>query len=599
MQDTKRTIKYCDPKVRLHAALKTIETFTKHNSTEQASSIHFVSKKEKKLPNIFVQAKNFIAATFSQKIRKRSTGSKTNENDDVKRALDDVKRFHPIIFQKQTEDAKILTQRIQKTLTNYNNIFQEDTQQSFKWHERLLKFSVRRNRSSLAKTHSVKLPKQNRKNNNRYSLKNNSPRMIEVLSHIDKQVVPNPLFEREADAFRMKIISSMKNYSALFPSFSHMMHSIRETPIYSAVTTSESDSDICKPTIITLEQTLTPFPGETLILKLSFKRDPKALTPTTPLPDSFKLITESIQTGFPHPSQNNGWALSDPLIPPYPLRPECFDNLSKLLERKETIAHAFLNKTDLLKISRSLWHQKIDSSRAHKEEFLSLHMSLSKAILSAAPRKLVPQNSLKIINLFYTWLEKKSSPLSTLSTTHCKINTLYIDEPVMSFLDSWLNQTSKDLFKDEPRKRYESAKKIILKQISIANEKSSSMKEEKIVLDYIDLFGSIIGISCADLFLQYFSETLESPPPQLSEFQKRLQTAALVQQERFFIELDLDTADFSFSQLKDSLIKDISIFRKESLPHPLCVELENYYTSRYVNSNMCILKKESPPCSAI
>jgi hypothetical protein len=572
-----------DPKLRLKAALETLEAFTKENSLDGIPPMPTLLKEGNGLGKIIEFAKDFLAEAFSPTIREKNEIERKKVESDVLKALDDIKRFHPIISQKQSEESKHLAKRALATIRNYNEVFDSEKTQNSSWHKKLLKFLIKRSQNGLC-AQSMKLPENTK--DVVFSLESKNTRLDKLRLILETQRITTNLTEREEDAFRMKAISLIKNQPILFPSIRDTLQAIRQTPIYSAITSEEKQGDNSEPYIITLEQTLMPFPGEIVILRGSFKRDPSSLTPTMPITDSFEMTTTSIQTGFPYPSQNNGWALANPLIPMQPLRPHDFGELIVLLEKKEQIALAFINKTSLLEKSRKLCQLKDEAAKANKNEFILLHFKLIKSIFKASPRKLVPSNATEAVNDFFSWLENQESPFSSLSNVYRQINTLHIEECCHTLKEIWMNESEKKLYDADPKKRFRAAKSILLDQIDCASRKAEKMEYSKGVRDFIHIFGKILGIGSANIFLQFFSESLECAPPQLSRFERALQSAALFQQENFIAELEEDEMDqnYIFTHLAKSLNSEIELFQSSENHHSMCRNIEKYYISRFVDS---------------
>jgi len=460
-------------------------------------------------------------------------------------ALDDLERFHSIVLQKSTTESQELaleTARICKKISEESN--QPDL-------NRRLKRLLKKKSSSL-----LYQP------------------LLDIIPQINKNLCcPESLKDekgRITDIFRMKAITLINSRSGLFPSTDHTFETIRKAPIYSIHSSKDLTEEI---SLLTLEQTFSPFPGETVIVRGLFKCG---------LPESFALTTQSVQTGFPYPSQHDGWTLSNSFIPQSLLRPEYCHELSLFLEKKEAVAENFLNKTPLFDKSRAIWQIKLDCSQQHKTEFISLHKMLAQAIIALAPKEFVPDDHVEVISSYFYSLETQKSPFITLANLYQHINAYYIEEPYTFLLNCWSNQTNEELFSECQKKRSKAATQIISNRVDEACLAIHDIEKSACVKAYIKLFGNIIGKSAIGIHLQYFSEILESAPPQLNNFQKRLQTAALMQQEAFFYELEHSSLTFPFSLLKKSIEEQISLFSMPEKLHPFCSKIEKYYVNRYL-----------------
>lgn len=142
--------------------------------------------------------------------------------------------------------SQISEQRIRTNLPSPEN---------FSWHSRFLKFFKK---NSLLNSHIVHIETKS------------------FHSEMATRLGSQKITEREIDAFRMKAITLIKNHDVTFPSVAEALKTIKNTPIYA---TYEHENEA----IVILEQRLSPFPGETIILKGSFKRDPKSLVSTIPI----------------------------------------------------------------------------------------------------------------------------------------------------------------------------------------------------------------------------------------------------------------------------------------------------------------------------
>jgi len=583
-----------NPKVRLYAAQRILEAFIEKREKTLTRSKQVGSGFFK----FFEFGKNFVEGVFFPK--KKTKKKRSRIGDEILKALDDITRFYPIICQKE-EEHHLAKQILEIILKSYHVLKTQSTLTS-ECREKVLKLTMKRTELGLPRSDYAPFTASLQA----FARIENKPQLDRNFTFYSRKTcLPPPLSDREADVFRMKAISLVKNDPALFLTIGETMSTIRQAPIYygQACQTSSRDAETAISeslssssrqsshsnkkdfSIFTLEQMLSPFPGETLIVRGSFKHDPDALSPTTPLSDTFELTTFSIQTGFPYPSQHNGWALTHSLIPPYPHRPEKIPALFKLLERKESVADAFLHRTDLLKTSRSLLERKIDLIKRNGSEFVSLHARLIQAFLKLAPKSLLSKKTDEIVQGFFHWLRKQDNPFAALSIVYWRLTTQYLERPNHALLGAWLKQSESGLYSEEPKIRQATAKKVILNEIAAAFEQPYDEDIEKAVGDFIRLVGKIFGVSSVNLFLQYFSETLESAPPQLSRFEKALQSVALLQQENFFNELKKsDPLYDSFFTIQQSLLKEISLFQKTSRLHPLSALLEKYYARRFTES---------------
>lgn len=212
---------------------------------------------------------------------------------------------------------------------------------------------------------------------------------------------PSPF---ELDAFRMKAITLLKHQEIRFTSLTDELKLIREVPI--VVQESPSLSQTFKESIIAMQQTLSTLPGETIELKGSFKRYPQSNCHSVPIPESFRIKTEIHQTGFPHPSQRNGWSVSPLLLPSEGIAHEMRIHIAKELQ-----PHGKWNQQakETLKLKKLAFEANLD-------EFVMLHRRLNQKMLNN-----IYQDCQSILDTFYEVLSKNPHPYQYLSDIHQQI----------------------------------------------------------------------------------------------------------------------------------------------------------------------------------
>lgn len=464
---------YLDPGAQLNAAIEILETFTQKNASEPVPhSFHQPNYSE----NSFKKILKLSRCLFSEKAWTRHSQEKVSEEDRVRQALDEVQRFHQLVDEK-------LASRALKAIEEYNGIFEHKNKTN--WRKKLLKFLINKNDLSLKLSHAVSI-----------NPKSINPLPNDVWSCLS---TVEPIFKREEDAFKMKAISLIQNHGDSFSTVAEAFHAVRNTPIHSQLSAS----------VITLEQKFSPFPGETLILKGAFQRDPGM-----PIPESFKLFSESVQTGFPYPIQHTGWALSDSLIPRSPLRPDQLKLLMPLLFEKEKMAEELMRKGVIQTRAREVLAKKEKvSPEKHRELFLAI-------------------------------IESAGFPFSETLLSDCEF---FIDKPFNALQNAWVNRSNKELLSLDPAIRLQSAI-AILKSVQSENP-----------------FENIL--------LQYFSEVIGFPPPKLTLFEKKLQACAFKQLRDFLEELRSGIPNDPLKQIDD----EIALFQSESIHEPIVQELEQYF----------------------
>src|ERR1700733_8975472 len=406
---------------------------------------------------------------------------------------------------------------------------------ALRWHKRLVNFVSKR--ASLSKKFEVSLLKVGHKQGKETSF---------FSEKIPTFVENNGPSQRESDVFRMKAITLIQNQAPLFPSIKKALASLKESPIYAinSVASNTKSTSLMANSVITLEQKLTPFPGETIVLKGAFIRSSNSLTPTIPIPESFELSMKSEQTGFPHPSQYTGWSLSDALMPIQPHCQKQIRAISDLLKKQQTISAELLQGSLSAKAKKLLWRKEA-CVNDNQQEFLGLQEKLSTTLLKAASRETNNLNP-QIITKFFAWLRGQSSIYSLLSNTYSLMNDNFVLLPFKKLFKVWIDQycdpqsIGRKITFLEARQILEAARKDVVE--TLVNDQDQPQP----ILEYILTTGKLIGASSDRIILQHLSEIMEFPPPFLTSFEKKLQVAAYKQLASFVSELSNDSKEFSF-----------------------------------------------------
>lgn len=221
----------------------------------------------------------------------------------------------------------------------------------------------------------------------------------EESSKVNFQAVANDLStasRQEIDAFRMKAITLLKHHAIKFSSLTDQLKTMREIPIHVKNEVREASQE----SIIEMHQIISPLPGETIELKGSFKRLSGQNASSVPIPESFKIISQSAQTGFPHHSQNHGWSLDEQWIEPtHPL----FAKMQKL--KNDLMPNGRYNEK-----AKFLLKLKTDAFNKNPGFYLNFHLQLDKAMMRVARL-----NEEDLLHCFYKKAEDQSNPYFYLS----------------------------------------------------------------------------------------------------------------------------------------------------------------------------------------
>ncbi|MGA8164047.1 MAG: hypothetical protein WB791_03360 [Waddliaceae bacterium] len=569
-----------DPSAKLTKALETLEAFTRLNASEPIPHIFHHQKEGSAFKRLFSLARCFLAATFFEKVRKQNESQRGQAQRDVWNAIDDVKRYHPLIRKKNNAEEKRLIRRLNETIGRYNQMMENFGGSCSNWHKRLFCFLIKKSRLSLTETEKIQLPSTKISQKASAKLK---PMPKRIAALIGQNNLPHTITNRVVDAFRMKAISLMQNHGLPFSSIAEALNFVQESPIYTTISRDAKKGNVSASSVISLQQTITPFPGETIILRGAFRRNPQALSPITPIPESFELSRSSVQTGFPYPSQYSGWALSDVLIPSHPHRLDQLEQLPLLLKKKYDIAQKFMGRDRLLDKAQKLLANKKNAVEENQKSFLSLHKKLCFAMISSAPKDVLVEDIGNLVLAFFDWLEKQPSPLTTLSEVYHEINRKFIIEPYQALQNIWIQQSSRDLLSDNSSRSYFAARQILQrKREQSRHQLENATTQPSDVVAFQAAFGKIVGGSCQQIILQYMSELMEFSPPELSPFEKKILSATFYQLEGFFEELEEeDLSQQALATIEQYLKRDIDLFQSQTMQHPIVLELENYYQSRF------------------
>lgn len=568
----------------LMLAIEKLQTFSQHNETELIPNVHHLDVREGTL----VASENsplkrtinlmscFISSLLSEKARVQQEKKKNLVQNEVLHAIGVLRRHYLFIqkLKKGNPQQQQLAAAAIAAVNNYNGVM-DFKKGSPSWSGKIVEFLYKQSGLSVDETlrgSAVELPQPAIMQNEAakqlsQKLQTTSNKAMLCSSYLE---IPT----QEADAFRVKFISLLKSQGM---TVSEQLPTIKATPIQRVAEGS--------PSIVSMMQTLRPFPGETIVLKGSFLRSTK--NSSVPIPDSFHMASESSQTGFPHPSQYALWSLCDQLVPICPLRLDHLVLLQPLYLSKNALAKELLPQGSLNAKAKEILKLKKQAFEKNRDTYLGLLRELNHAMLKAAPKGVAPENALSLIDRFF---ENKPS-YEYLSDIFEIINSHFIEHPHNKLQESWV-EGSTLLTHNDPKSRLQAASTILSEefQASINSLKQTTQPSSKIeqnTLDYIVCMGHLLGIPARTIILQHFSEMIKYSPPALSEYEQRMQIATYKQLMAFHKELN---DPLSLDNIKEMFLShlqhDISLFqdaafeevddRATSMVH----ELEVYYNSQ-------------------
>lgn len=337
-----------------------------------------------------------------------------------------------------------------------------------------------------------------------------------------------------------------------------------------------------------LQQTFSPFPGQTVIIKGKSLLDPATKAVGLPLPETFSVCFQSKQTGFPHPSQHNGWALVAQLLPGFPQRPDLFKDAARTFDCQKVLIQALAPHGALIPKAKARIKQKKQAFALHFVPLISLHRQLVEAILQAAPSRYIPEGAKESIEAFFRDVIDSNS-YEKLVQASVDLCSHFVVRPHAVMLEAILKENEIKPTSGNGSKRYRLVEQCYVQAVQAAGNrvlhycKTAASQPEKNRWRYLYCMGHLLGNAAKEIILQYLSEDLLFPPPRLNSFQGQLLTAAQGQVHAFHDGLmkgamELGT-DEVYEELRSSLLAEIAYFT-----HPqeqLSRELSHYYQKRY------------------
>lgn len=289
--------------------------------------------------------------------------------------------------------------------------------------------------------------------------------------------------------------------------------SIRSHPIETSVS---SDA------LVSMQLPLSLLPGEELLMVGAFSRG-KALS--VPIKESFKIIAKATQTGYPHPLQSTGFALTELLLPTLLLRPPLAKKVDRLLKKKQQTADWLMPGGKLNEKAKAQLQIRKELFQKHKEELLPQQKALEHALFGDAG---CPPH----------------------------FNTL-LDDALLAVREKWLH-----------------------------NGVKTKNQLEEIFLQELRALPPRIGEAITACGLLVYSEKVGFHAPLLNPFAKKLLGLVFLELEAFLHELEEIPAEEKAMEvwLKGLVEKKVQFVGAKEMAHPLVSELESYYVLRGFHS---------------
>lgn len=553
---------------KLREALCKLESY----SLEATESISSVSKTISLMRAIF-------ASPFDSHQKKHRHQRHPPNKNEVLIAVELINRNRLLIekLKEGTPAEKELAEQVTKTINAYNESCDKRIQGYMSNRQRLTNF-FSKSKPDQQILPKIALPKK--VSVQRHYPENVLPKPIQKLD--SKTALSVPLSKQSAELFHMKAIALLERYG--IASNPEARDFVRTSPIH---TTCEEGKSIC-----TLSQTLSLFPGQTIVVMGNSALDPKTQAIRQFLPETFCLSLESTQTGFPHPIQRAGWTLASQLLPDFPQRLDLLNETAELFKRRHQTVTELVQQGDLLKHAKYLLALKKICFDSHAKELLDLHKTFTKNLLNAAGAETAAYEASE---RFYLLLSKHPSPFSLLADTSQLLIERFMVKPHQSLLNAIIKGKSTNLGSNHAELRYKAAKILLNQAVDLAKQEmnqqtdEAKLVDEHIKFDFIKNVGSLLGDAAKQIFLQYLSEDLVYLPPKLTPFEDRIQAMAYGHLKDFLDELSTPlTGDSTVDQelvyalLKRQISSDIALFN-DNASSTIPQELTNYFQKRYIS----------------
>jgi hypothetical protein len=578
-------------------AIRNLERFTLQNQSSTVPHVldldvknrTIIAKSHSLLRKMLRLCRSLLERIFLFKRHSKQERKRLEIQQELLRSVVLVKKHYHLLdlLKAGTDDQRLLAQRAQQVIDSYNALIsQSKTPSSLKGN--LVKFFYDKLGASIddeLRNNRIDLPKIafSQTFYDRSMSKKISALAVNI--PIQKQLIP--LTQYETDAFCMKALSMIRSNAIPVASIGEALSCVKANPIATAMM--QSGEEESSASIVSLSQVLDIFPGEIIELYGAFKRNGDSSVMSVPISDSFRIASKSLQSGFPHPSQVHGWALTDKLIPTCPLRLDQLHLFHALDRRKREIAEELLPKGRLIGKAKALHRLKMQAFDQNRTQFIALHRQLFQAIFAAADR---PWPS--TLDNYFRLLSQQPSPYSQHTKAVQMINHSFIEQPFAKLEERWKAGIDEGLLTGLSKVKVTAVKEIMNQKVSevmldlATRADESSTPFERAMLDFVQQVGVILCDPALNLILQYQSEKFDYASPLLHDFDRCIQFSLYRQLQTFQQEFELEINSVAEMQhhLADLLKKDIALFEAEELPQEnafrIVSELESYFTRALV-----------------
>jgi len=536
--------------------------------------------------------KKTIALAYNTILSSKSKEHSARVLNEILQSSDVVKSYFPLIqvLEEGTPEQKNFAQYAKNAIQRYNNAIEQTTEKHPSWKKKIARLFYQKSGVLIGnRLVKIELPQKAfvhidfpRVSNNANTRKIatvslSSVESIEAthkISTLRDSVIPTFQVPRQTlELYYMKIISLLEK---------NPLMSLREARalVLKAPTQLAIDKQTQR---LTISQQLIPLPGQCIHVSATFQIDPRTLNYN--IFHSDFLSVEATQTGFPHPLQHHGWALSTALVPRYLHRPHQLLYFPNFFNEQIKCAQELLPNGSLNQKARAFLNLKRQAFEEHKDEFLSYHHLLALSIVEAAEN--VPEKLIECTSTFFKRLADHTAPYDFLSQTYEEFIADWITSPFeeidkFRFEGKLSTLEEAQRFLEQTMKAKEDA---WLQKIQASTEIQNEPRVEALL--YTLGMGRLLTSSIQQLILQQQSELMKYAPPELSLFTKKLQIAAYLQLWEFQHELALEPNETDmFRRLGRLLEDDITLFKAQDFTNlhwdavAISHELEAYYKKR-------------------
>lgn len=577
-----------DPPDELQAAIEKLDLFTSQDAADLE-----IQEDGKLIPasrNPLEKIVELMGSILSNHVRQEQGQKRDQIKQEILQARDMVKSYFPLFkaLEQDPDPAKRQWgQSALKVIERYNQAVKERLPARKPFPYEVKKFllsddEIKGQTIELPVALSVKYDSHAHLNLAQKTLYQLSSHLgIEKPTKLDSSIAHLPPSQLILDAFRTKAISLIRKYYAN-ESMGEIIPLVKQNPVH----VQEENQ------FIHLYQMIEVTPGAKMTLTGSFKHyagDSKFMSVPIAVKDSFRLIFESTQTGFPYPS-HLGWTLSSELVDAYPLRADQVPLFQEVEMRRKALAEALIYDSGTIakvKQATKIKKELFDQQRA---DFLPLHQALHEELIRAAEGGIKSEEQ-EILNAFYRSVEQASSSFNFLvHIQECLINGV-ITQPAQKLQEVWLQGLLPELCSGEGEA---SARNQMARQILVDEQNRFFTSLGAGVTDgYLKLIGTAIGQAAQSIICQYASDKMGIIPPMLNDFERKIQICAFQQLLSFLDEFTSSSLDAALSDQNDqerlqhffnnqrNLLACSDIEQLDILAAEISTELEIYFNTRF------------------